>query len=113
MGLVLAFGSTEIVMIMACLWLAPRGAFALETLLDLMRALAAGAATLAVFWWFPPVTPCLRLPASILVFAFFSLATGLFRWGRSLASWHVCGVALKSSSTFALRCDLSSRSTNR
>jgi O-antigen/teichoic acid export membrane protein len=81
-GLVLAFGSTEIVMIMAYLWLAPRGAFAPETLLDLMRALAAGAATLAVFWWFPPVTPWLRLPASILVFAFFSLATGLFRWGE-------------------------------
>jgi O-antigen/teichoic acid export membrane protein len=89
MGLVLAFGSTEIVMIMASVWLAPRGAFAPGTLLDVLRALGAGAATLAVFWWFPPVTPWLRLPASILVFAFFSLATGLFRWGevsRQLAS---------------------------
>jgi O-antigen/teichoic acid export membrane protein len=82
MGLVLAFGSTEIVMIMACLWLAPRGAFTPETLLDFVRALAAGAATLAVFWWFPAITPWLMLPASILVFAFFALATGLFRWGE-------------------------------
>jgi O-antigen/teichoic acid export membrane protein len=82
LGLVLAFGSTEIVMVMACVWLAPRGAFALGTLVDLVRALTAGAATLAVFWWFPPVTPWLRLPAMICVFAFFSLANGLVRWGE-------------------------------
>jgi O-antigen/teichoic acid export membrane protein len=82
LGLALALGSTEIVMVMACVWLAPRGAFALGTLVDLARALTAGAATLAVFWWFPSVTPWLRLPALIFVFAFFSLANGLFRWGE-------------------------------
>jgi O-antigen/teichoic acid export membrane protein len=82
LGLVLAFGSTEIVMVVACVWLAPRGAFSLGTLADLARALAAGAATLAVFWWFPPLTPWLRLPGLICVFAFFALANGLFRWGE-------------------------------
>jgi O-antigen/teichoic acid export membrane protein len=82
LGLVVAFGLTELVMVMACVWLVPRGALALGTLVDLVRALAAGAATLAVFWWFPPVTPWLRLPASIFVFAFFSLASGLVRWGE-------------------------------
>lgn len=89
MGLVLAFGSTEIVMIVACVYLAPPGVFALATLSDLVRALAAGGATLAVLWWLPPVTPWLMLPMSILVFALFSLATGLFRWtevSRQLAS---------------------------
>jgi O-antigen/teichoic acid export membrane protein len=82
LGLVLAFGLTEIAMVMACVWLAPRGALTLGTLVDAVRAVAAGAATLAVFWWFPPVTPWLGLPASIFVFAFFSLANGLFRWGE-------------------------------
>jgi O-antigen/teichoic acid export membrane protein len=82
LGLVVAFGLTEPLMVMACVWLVPRGAFAPGTLVDLVRALAAGAATLAVFWWFPAVTPCLTLPASIFAFAFFSLASGLVRWGE-------------------------------
>jgi len=80
LGLVLAFGLTEIVMVMVCVWLAPPGALTLGTLVDLVRALTAGAATLAVFWWLPPATPWLMLPASIFVFALFSLANGLFRW---------------------------------
>jgi O-antigen/teichoic acid export membrane protein len=82
LGLVLAIGLTEIVMLMTCVWLAPRGVLAAGMLVDFARALAAGAATLAVFWWFPPIAPWLRLLALIFLFAFFSLTSGLFRWGE-------------------------------
>ena len=53
-----------------------------RTAVESRRSHAAGAATLAVFRWFPSVTPWLRLPALIIVFAFFSLAIGLFRCGE-------------------------------
>src|SRR5262249_26414278 len=82
LGLVLAFGSTEIVMVMACVWLAPRGALALGAPVGLGRPLYAGAATVAVFLGASSVPPLLRLPPMICVFAFFSLANGLIRWGE-------------------------------
>jgi O-antigen/teichoic acid export membrane protein len=82
MGLVLAFGSTEVMMLAAYVWLAPPGAFEAAALLDLGRAVASGAATLALFSWLPPMAPWFALPASVVVFAGLALATGLVRWSE-------------------------------
>jgi O-antigen/teichoic acid export membrane protein len=80
MGLVLAFGSTEVLMLGAMLWLAPRGAFDRGTLLDLGRAIACGVGTLALVRALPRTTPWLALPATVCVFATLALGTGLLRW---------------------------------
>jgi hypothetical protein len=79
MGLVVAFGSSEVLMLAACIWLAPRGAFERGALLDFGRAVVVGAATLGLFSWLPPLTPWLTLPASVVTFGILALAAGLVR----------------------------------
>jgi O-antigen/teichoic acid export membrane protein len=76
-GSVLAFGSTEILMLAAFLWLLPRGAVDRSTLLDFLRAAAAAGGTVGIFWVLPTVTPWLAVPACVAVFTALALATGL------------------------------------
>jgi O-antigen/teichoic acid export membrane protein len=78
MGLVLAFGSTEILMLTGFLWLLPRGALDhRRALLDFLRAAAAVCGTLAVFWALPSMTSWLAVPACVVVFMVMALASGL------------------------------------
>ncbi len=66
-GLVISFGVSELVMLAAALWLLPRGTFDRRLLLDLGRALLAGAGSLLSVLWLPDYA-ALRLPICILVY---------------------------------------------
>ena len=76
-GLVLAFGGSEILMLIAYLWLLPRGAVDRSVLLHLLRAGAASGGTVAVFWLLPAMTPWEAVPAFVAVFMVLALASGL------------------------------------
>jgi O-antigen/teichoic acid export membrane protein len=76
-GLVLAFGSTEVLMLTAFLWLLPRGAVDRSALLDFLRAAAVAAGTVLIFWALPSMTPWLAVPACVAVFMALALASGL------------------------------------
>ena len=76
-GLVLAFGSSEVLMLTAFLWLLPRGAVDRSALLDFLRAAAAAGGTVVIFWALPSMTPWLAAPACVAVFMALALASGL------------------------------------
>jgi O-antigen/teichoic acid export membrane protein len=76
-GLILAFGSTEILMLSGFLWLLPRGAVDPNALLDSLRAAAAAGGTVAIFWVLPSMTPWLAMPACVAVFVALAFASGL------------------------------------
>jgi O-antigen/teichoic acid export membrane protein len=76
-GLVLAFGSTEVLMLTAFLWLLPRGAVDGSALLDFLRAAAAAGGTLLMFWVLPSMTPWLAVLACVAVFMALAFASGL------------------------------------
>jgi O-antigen/teichoic acid export membrane protein len=76
-GLILAFGCSEFLMLAALLYLLPRGAVDRSALLDFLRAATAAGGTVGLFWALPAVTPWLVLPASVAVFTALALATGL------------------------------------
>jgi O-antigen/teichoic acid export membrane protein len=76
-GLVLAFGAGEVLMLIAYVWLLPRGAVDRNALLDLLRAAAVACGTAAIFWALPSITPWAELPAYAVVFMAFALASGL------------------------------------
>jgi O-antigen/teichoic acid export membrane protein len=78
-GLALAFGSAEVLMLVAFLWLLPRGVMDLGGLLDCIRAAAAGAGTIALLWALPSMTPWLAVPVCVGAFIALTLATGLVR----------------------------------
>jgi O-antigen/teichoic acid export membrane protein len=77
LGLVLAFGSSEILMLMAILWLLPRGAVDRSALLNFLRAVATAGGTVLIIWTLPSVTPWIAVPASFAVFVPVALASGL------------------------------------
>jgi Na+-driven multidrug efflux pump len=79
-GLVLAFGASEVVMLFAYLWLLPRGTADRASVLDFLRAAAAAAGTVMIFWMLPSVTPWLAMPACVLVFVALAYACGLVLW---------------------------------
>lgn len=76
-GLMLAFGLSEMMMLAAFLYLLPRGALHASAIPELLRAAAAGAGTVAIFRILPVATPWLTIPASIALFAALAFALGL------------------------------------
>jgi O-antigen/teichoic acid export membrane protein len=76
LGIVLAFGISEFVMLGAYLWVIPSGALGREPLLDIGRALLAGAGTVALFRVLPPVSLWVALPAAVTTFALLTWAVG-------------------------------------
>lgn len=78
-GSALAFGSTEVVMLMAFLWLLPRGVLEFSWFLDFMRAAAAAVGTMAMLLVLPSMTEWLMIPICIAVFSALVLASGLIR----------------------------------
>ncbi len=78
-GLVLAFGSTEVLMLASFLLLLPRGSLDGATFLDFGRAVLSGAGTLALVRALPALTPWVTLPAAVGAYAGLALATGLLR----------------------------------
>ena len=76
-GLVLAFGFTEILMLTTFLRLLPDGAVDRGMLLDLLRAVATAGATAGIFAVLPAMPPWLGVPACIAIFLAFALVSGL------------------------------------
>jgi O-antigen/teichoic acid export membrane protein len=76
-GLVLALGSTEVLMLTAYLWLMPRGALDRRALADFLRAAAAASGTVLIFSALPSITPWLGVPVCVAVFMALALAVGL------------------------------------
>jgi O-antigen/teichoic acid export membrane protein len=76
-GLILAFMSTEVLMLAAFLWLLPRGAVDRATALDFIRAVISAACTAMIFWALPAMTPWLAIPACVAVFLVIALWSGL------------------------------------
>lgn len=77
LGLVLAFGASEVVMVFTFLALVPRGSLDRGMLTDLLRTLLVAAATLALFRALPPLSPWIAVPATVAVFTGLTLAVGL------------------------------------
>ena len=76
-GSVLAFGSSEVLMLTAILWLLPRRVVERGALPDFLRAAAAAGGTVGIFRALPSMTPWLAVPACIAVFMALALANGL------------------------------------
>lgn len=77
-GLVIAFGLSELTMLIAALLLLPRGTFDRQLSLDLARAILAGVGSLGSVLLLPPLV-ALRLPACILIYAACAFALKLLR----------------------------------
>jgi O-antigen/teichoic acid export membrane protein/glycosyltransferase involved in cell wall biosynthesis len=77
LGLVLAFGISEVVMVVALLILIPRGALDRGILIDLGRVLGVALGTLAVFQLLPAASSWVSVPGAVLLFAALSLGVGL------------------------------------
>lgn len=77
LGIVVAFGTSEIVMLAAYLWVVPHRALDGGALLDLGRAILAGVGTLALFRVLPPLSPWLAMPGAVGAFAVLTWAVGL------------------------------------
>jgi O-antigen/teichoic acid export membrane protein len=76
-GLILAFGSTEVLMLSGFLWLLPRGVVDRTALLDSLRAAAAAGGTLGIFWVLPSMTPWFAVPTCVAVFVALALVSVL------------------------------------
>lgn len=76
-GLGVALGSTEVLMLTAFLWLLPRGAVDRSVLLDFVRVAATSGGTVAIFWALPSLTPWLAMPACVAVFGALAFASGV------------------------------------
>jgi O-antigen/teichoic acid export membrane protein len=79
LGVVLSFCLSELVMIAAAVIMIPRGAIGRETVLDMARALLAGAAALALVRALPAMHALLQLPLCVAFFAVGALVLGLVR----------------------------------
>ena len=78
-GLAIASGVSEIIMLGAALLILPAGSLDLSLLFDLGRALAAGAVTALLFELLPAPPLLVGVPACVLVFGVLSLAFRLVR----------------------------------
>jgi len=85
MGLAIASGVSEVVVFVAAVLILPRGSLDPVLLSDLGRALAAGAGTLALFHFLPPLPLAAGVPLCILCFGALSLACRLVRLEELLA----------------------------
>lgn len=76
-GVMVALAGGEAVMIVAALYLIPRGLLDRRALLALARALLAGAGAVLITRALGPVPPFVALPACVFAYAAFSVAVGL------------------------------------
>jgi O-antigen/teichoic acid export membrane protein len=76
-GLLLGFAAGEAFMVAAALLLLPSGTVGRAFVLDVLRALAAAAGTVAFLIALAPLSPLLGIPLSILAFVLASWAVGL------------------------------------
>lgn len=79
LGLVAAFGASELIMFGAALWIMPRGSVERGFAGDIGRSILAGGLTLLVFRLLPPLHPALGIPACVAVFAAAAMGVGLVR----------------------------------
>jgi O-antigen/teichoic acid export membrane protein len=79
-GVVLSFSLSEFVIIVAALLLIPRGTLDRRSVMDVGRAVAAGALTLVVCWSLPAMSPFALLPVCIVVFSGICVAVRLVEW---------------------------------
>jgi len=84
-GVMIAFALSELVVFAGALCVLRRGTLGLPALLDVLRALGAAAATIALFAVLPPLPPALSMPLCVALFGAASLGLGLAR-RRDLAS---------------------------
>jgi O-antigen/teichoic acid export membrane protein len=77
LGVVIAFGVSEVPMVIASALLIPRGTIQRSMLLDLARALSVSAATLLLFLALPPLSPLVRISVFLVAFPALSVALGL------------------------------------
>lgn len=85
MGLALASAVSEVVIFAAAIGILPRSSLPRVLWLDLTRALAAGAATLALLALLPPLPLLVGMPLCILAFGSLAVAFGLVRRGELAA----------------------------
>lgn len=78
-GLLLAFGLSEVLMLVAFLYLLPKGTWHVGDLLNFLKAAAAAGGTVMMFVMLPAMTPWIAVPASILVFIVLSYVFGLVK----------------------------------
>jgi O-antigen/teichoic acid export membrane protein len=76
-GLALAFGSSEVLMLAAYLRLIPRGVVDLSALPDFLRAATAAGGTVMISAVLPLMTPWLALPTTVAAFVALALASRL------------------------------------
>ncbi|MBV9532747.1 MAG: oligosaccharide flippase family protein [Bradyrhizobium sp.] len=77
LGIVVATGAGELLMLIFFAAVLPPGTLDKRTLLDAARALLASFGTLALFWLLPPFSPWLGIPLCIIVFGLLALSVGL------------------------------------
>ncbi len=79
LGLVAAFGASEVMMFAAALWIMPRGSVDVAFVGDVARSIAAGGITLLLFRVLPPLPPVVGIPACIAAFSLAAVGLGLIR----------------------------------
>jgi O-antigen/teichoic acid export membrane protein len=84
-GVLVSFAASEVVVFAGALMALPRRTLGMASLLDVGRAILAGAGTALLFHFAPPITPFLAIPLCVLTFAVASVALGLIR-RRDLAT---------------------------
>jgi O-antigen/teichoic acid export membrane protein len=77
LGIVVAIGAGEGLMLIIFVAVLPPGTLDGRTLLDGTRALLASFATFALFWFLPPLSPWLGIPLCVIVFGLLALTVGL------------------------------------
>jgi O-antigen/teichoic acid export membrane protein len=77
LGLVVAVGVGELLMLIAFAMVLPPRTLDKRTLLDAAGALLVSFGTLALFWLLPPLTPWLGIPLCVIVFGLLALTVGL------------------------------------
>lgn len=82
LGLVAAFGASEVMMFAASILILPRRTLDVSFVADLGRTLAAAALTLLLFRLLPPLSPVLGVPLCIGAFGAAAAALGLVRGGE-------------------------------
>jgi len=78
-GLVLAFGASEVIMFAAAVALMPRATLDIGFVADIGRSIAAAGLTLLLFRLLPPLPPIVGVPVCIVAFALAAVAMGLVR----------------------------------
>jgi len=76
-GAIIAFGASEVIMLVAFAVLIPRGVLSRRVLADILRALLSGAAAFGAVRVLPWSTPLIAIPVCLAAFAAAAAATGL------------------------------------